>query len=82
MQVAEVGPWVDAMLQVAAQDPSVARVLREICHLDGPARGVALDLVAAHLRTRAADQAVLACVALLRRDDVADRIREALGPPG
>lgn len=80
MPLAHAAACVEAMLHVAASDPSVARVLREICHLDSPARGAALDLVAAHVRGRGADDAVLACIALLRRDDVAGRIREALGP--
>ncbi|MGH7326207.1 MAG: hypothetical protein ACREJ9_16390 [Candidatus Rokuibacteriota bacterium] len=72
----------DAIIHVATRDPSVARVLREICVLDGPVRSSALDLVAAHLRARAVAPDVLACVAALRRDEVARRIAEALGPPG
>lgn len=67
------------MIQVAQRDPSVARVLREICGLDGALRSTALDLVAAHLRARAVDRDVLECVAALRRDEVARRIAEALG---
>jgi hypothetical protein len=74
--------YVDAILTVAGSDPSIARVLREICALDGAVRSTALDLVTAHLRTRAATADVLECVAALRRDDVARRIAEALGPPG
>jgi hypothetical protein len=74
--------YVDVILRVAAQDPSIARVLKEICALAGPVRSTALDMVAAHLRTRAASADVLDCVAALRRDDVASRIAEALGPPG
>jgi hypothetical protein len=74
--------YVDAILTVASRDPSIARVLKEICVLDGVVRSTALDLVAAHLRTRAASADVLECVAALRRDDVARRIAEALGPPG
>lgn len=74
--------YVDVILKVAGQDPSIARILKEICALDGPVRSTALDLVAAHLRTRAAAADVLECVAALRRDEVARRIAEALGPPG
>ena len=74
--------YVDAILHVAGSDPSIARILREICALDGAVRSTALDLVAAHLRTRVAAADVLECVAALRRDDVARRIAEALGPPG
>jgi hypothetical protein len=70
--------YVDAILQVAARDPSIARVLREICTLAGPVRATALDLVAAHLEARAVDRDVLECVAALRRDEVARRIAEAL----
>jgi hypothetical protein len=74
------GPeYVDAILQVAASEPSIARVLREICTLAGPVRATALDLVAAHLRARAADRDILECVAALRRDEVARRIAAALG---
>jgi hypothetical protein len=73
--------YVEAILQVAGRDPSIARVLREICALDGAVRSTALDLVAAHLRTRAAGPDVLECVAALRRDEIARRIAEALGPP-
>lgn len=72
--------YVDVILQVAARDPSVARVLREICVLDGATRSTALGLVAAHLRTRGIAQDVLDCVALLRQDDVARRIAEVLSP--
>lgn len=73
--------YLDAIIQVAARDASIARVLREICALDGPVRAGALDLVGAHLRTRAAPADVLACVQALRRDEVARRIAERLGPP-
>jgi hypothetical protein len=72
---------VDVIIQVAARDPSIARVLREICALEPGVRASALDLVAAHLRTRSAGADVLACVAALRRDEIARRIAEALGPP-
>jgi hypothetical protein len=73
--------YVEAILQVAARDASIARVLREICTLAGPVRAAALDLVAAHLRARAPDGDVLECVAALRRDEVARRIADALGAP-
>ena len=73
--------YVDTILEVAARDDSIARVLREICSLDGAARGSALDLVGAHLRTQAAGREVLECVQALRRDEVARRIMERLGGP-
>ena len=73
--------YVDVILQVAERDPSIARVLREICALDASVRTTALDLVAAHLRTRRIEQDVLDCVGLLRRDDVAQRIAGALAAP-
>jgi hypothetical protein len=74
--------YIEAMLQVAARDASIAGVLREICALDGAVRSGALDLVRAHLRTHAAAADVLECVQALSRDDVARRIVERLGPPG
>ena len=73
--------YVDVILQVAARDPSIAGVLREICGLDGATRSTALGLVAAHLRTRNAGQDVLDCIALLRQDAIARRIAEVLAPP-
>ena len=72
--------YVDVILKAAARDVSIARVLREICALESAMRASALDLVAAHLRTRSAAVDVLECVAALRRDDIARRIAEALGP--
>jgi DNA-binding FrmR family transcriptional regulator len=73
---------VEAMIQVAERDASIARVLREICALEGAVRAGALELVGAHLRTHAAAADVLACVQALREDTVARRIAERLGPPG
>jgi DNA-binding FrmR family transcriptional regulator len=73
---------VEAMIQVAERDASIARVLREICALEGAVRAGALELVGAHLRTHAAAADVLACVQALREDAVARRIAERLGPPG
>jgi len=73
--------YVDVILQVAARDASIARVLREICALDGAIRGTALGLVAAHLRTRNAGQDVLDCITLLRQDAIAQRIAEVLATP-
>jgi hypothetical protein len=70
--------YVDVILQVAERDPSIALVLREICGLDPALRSTALELVATHLRTRGARQDVLDCIALLRRDAVAQRIAEVL----
>jgi DNA-binding FrmR family transcriptional regulator len=74
--------YVEAILQVAARDASIAGVLREICALDGAVRSGALELVRAHLRTHAAAADVLECVQALSHDDVAQRIVEWLGPPG
>jgi hypothetical protein len=68
---------VDVILQVARRDESIARVLREICALDGASRGCALDLVAASLAARAAPD-VLACIEALRRDDLARALAERL----
>jgi len=73
--------YVDVILQVAARDASIAKVLREICGLDGATRGTALTLVAAHLRTRNAGADVLDCIALLRQDAIARRIAEVLATP-
>jgi hypothetical protein len=75
-------PYVEAIVQVAERDASIARVLREICALDHDVRAGALELVGAHLRTHAAAADVLACVRALREDGVAQRIAERLGPPG
>ena len=72
--------YVDVILQVAARDPSIAAVLREICTLDTAVRSTALDLVAAHLRTRQAAQDVLDCIGMLRQVAVARRIAEMLPP--
>ena len=74
--------YIEAMLQVAARDPSIAGVLREICALDGAVRSGALELVRSHLRTHAAAADVLECVQALSHDDVARRVVERLGPPG
>ena len=74
--------YVEAILQVAARDASIAGVLREICALDGAVRSGALELMRAHLRTHAAAADVLECVQALSHDDVAQRIVERLGPPG
>ena len=73
---------VEAMIQVAERGASIARVLREICALEGAVRAGALELVGAHLHTHAAAADVLACVQALREDTVARRIAERLGPPG
>ena len=74
--------YVDAIVQAAERDASIAHVLREICALDGTVRAGALELVGAHLRTHAASAEVLECVRALREDAVARRIAERLGPPG
>jgi hypothetical protein len=75
-------PYVEAIVQAAERDASIARVLREICALDGAIRAGALELVAAHLRTQAAAADVLDCVRALREDAIARRIAQRLGPPG
>jgi hypothetical protein len=74
--------YVAAMLQVAARDASVARVLREICGLPVAVRAGALELVGLHLRAQGARAEVLECVAALRSDDIARRVAERLGPSG
>lgn len=74
--------YVEAIVQAAERDTSIARVLREICALDGAVRAGALELVGAHLRTHAAAAEILQCVQALREDAVARRIAERLGPPG
>ncbi|MBI4254289.1 MAG: hypothetical protein HY616_04395 [Candidatus Rokubacteria bacterium] len=71
----------EAMVQVAERDPSIARVLREIVTLDGAVRASALDLVGAHLTIHSAAGDVLDCVDALKRDEVARRLAERLGPP-
>ena len=72
--------YVSAVVEIAMRDASIARVLREICALDGAVRSGALDLVGAHLRTRTTAGDVFDCLDALRRDDVARRIAERLGP--
>jgi DNA-binding FrmR family transcriptional regulator len=74
--------YVEAIVQAAERDASIARVLQEICALEGALRAGALELVGAHLRTHAAAADVLQCVQALREDAVARRIAERLGPPG
>jgi hypothetical protein len=72
---------VEVIVAAARRDESIARVLREICALEATVRAGALELVGAQLRTRAAADDVLAVVRALRRDDIARRIAERLGPP-
>jgi len=72
--------YVATIVAAAERDNSIARVLREICALDGAARGGALDLVGGHLHSAGRD--VVECLEALRRDEVARRIVERLGPPG
>jgi hypothetical protein len=74
--------YVRTILEVAGRDASIARVLREICALEGGVRASALDLVGAHLRASSAAADVLDCVQALRQDDVARAIIARLGPPG
>ena len=72
--------YVAAIVEVATRDASIARVLREICALDGAVRSGALDLVGAHLRTRTASDDVFRCLDALRRDEIARRLAERLEP--
>ena len=74
--------YLRSILDVARRDASIARVLREICALEGAVRASALDLVGAQLRATAVAGDVLECVQALRRDDVARAIIDRLGPPG
>ena len=73
--------YVDAIVQVAERDASVARVVREIVSLDASVRSSALDLVAAHLRVHLAAGDVIDCIAALKRDVVAERIAARLAAP-
>jgi len=73
--------YVDAIVQVAERDASVARVVREIVSLDASVRSSALDLVAAHLRVHAAARDVIDCIDALKRDVVAERIAARLAAP-
>jgi hypothetical protein len=72
--------YVDAIVQAAERDASIARVLREIVSLETVVRSSALDLVAAHLRVHSAAGDVLDCVDALKRDAVAERIAARLAP--
>ena len=71
--------YVATIVEVAARDAGIARVLCEICALDGAVRGGALDLVGAHLRSQSAARDVLDCIDALRRDEIARVIVERLG---
>ena len=68
----------DAIVQIAERDASIARVLREIVSLETAVRSSALDLVAAHLRVHSAAGDVIDCIDALKRDAVAQRIAERL----
>ena len=72
--------YVTTIVAAAQRDDSIARVLREICALDGAGRGGALDLVGGYLHSAGRD--VMECLDALRRDEIARRIAEQLGPPG
>ena len=72
--------YVATIVAAAERDDSIARVLREICALDGAVRGGALDLVGGQLHSAGRD--VVECLEALRRDEIARRIAERLGPPG
>jgi hypothetical protein len=73
--------YVDAIVQAAERDASIARVLREIVSLGTAVRSSALDLVAAHLRVHSAAGDVIDCIDALKRDAVAQRIAERLAAP-
>jgi hypothetical protein len=77
---AEQEAYVATIVAAAERDDSIARVLREICALDDAVRGGALDLVGGYLRNAGSD--VRHCLDALRRDEIARRIAERLGPPG
>ena len=70
--------YVEAIVQAAERDASIARVLREILSLDGAVRSSCLDLVAAHLRVHTAAGDVLDCIDMLKRDAIAQRLTERL----
>ena len=70
--------YVDAIVQAAERDASIARVLREIVSLETAVRSSALDLVAAHLRVHSAAGDIIDCIHALKRDAVAQRIAERL----
>ena len=72
--------YVETIVAAARRDDSIARVLREICALDGAVRSGALDLVGGYLRSAGRD--VVECLDALRRDEIARHIAERLGPPG
>ena len=72
--------YVETIVAAAQRDDSIARVLREICALEGAVRSGALDLVGGYLRSAGRD--VVECLDALRRDEIARRIAERLGPPG
>ncbi len=72
--------YVETIVAAAQRDDSIARVLREICALDGAVRSGALDLVGGYLRSAGRD--VVECLDALRRDEIARRIAERRGPPG
>jgi hypothetical protein len=71
--------YVATIIAVAERDDSIANVLREICALDGAVRSGALDLVGGYLHSP--DRDVATCLDALRRDEIARRIAERLGPP-
>ena len=73
--------YVDAIVQAAERDASIARVLREIVSLETAVRSSALDLVAAHLRVHSAAGDIIDCIHALKRDAVAQRIAERLAAP-
>lgn len=74
--------YVEIVARAASRDPSVARVLREICGLDSAARRAALLLVGAHLRAGGAADDILGCVEALQRDAIARRLGQRLGAAG
>ena len=71
--------YVATIIAVAERDDSIAKVLREICSLDSAVRSGALDLVGGYLHS--SDRDLITCLDALRRDEIAQRIAERLGPP-
>ncbi|MBI1847127.1 MAG: hypothetical protein HY294_03890 [Candidatus Rokubacteria bacterium] len=71
---------VGLILQVAARDASIARVLRDICALEPRVRRSALGLVGVHAAGRRVAPDFAECLGALGRDEVARRIAEALAP--
>ena len=77
---AEQKTYVATIVAVAERDDSIARVLREICALDGAVRGGALDLVGGYLRSAGRDVMDVSRRCAATRSRVASP--SGSGPPG